>query len=69
MNYGKNSKDIGGNVNYVVEKPKKMPDNVINHFAGKMPFQNQYVKDDPFEEMGGKNQDFVKFLIIFKKIR
>ena len=38
-------------MNFVVEKPKKVPN--TNHFGGKLPFQNQMVKDDPFDEIGG----------------
>jgi len=57
VNYGGNNmKGMGGEVNYVVDKPKKMPN--IEHFGGKIPFQNQYMKDDPFDEVG-KNDDFV----------
>ncbi len=43
-------------MNYVVEK-KKMPN--VDHFGGKKPFQNQHVKDDPFDEVG-KSEDFVR---------
>ena len=60
--FGGNKGMMGmGDMNYVVDKPKKQPN--IEHFGGKIPFQNQYMKEDPFDE-ARKNDDFVIFIFI-----